>query len=331
MKKIILGMVLITLIIILCVSIYYVIAQDSDNSAIPPYDGPQQGDPDSGNGDPNSVSIALRITAPSNPYSVPESGDYYGKYQNIRIFGRIYGLNASKVGMIQAKWVDTDYSTWRIYPQDEHWTKINDYNYDFEITPLIQRLGRGMHLLSLQAKKNHESNQVLAEATLEVNIPDHWVYHWDSRNPVDSDEIIRGSTGNGKYFYGFTFPYQTDSNNWVYLEGKIMQVNGQIHVEDNSRNWAGVTIWNGEKEKWKDYDNFDTINPPTSGWSTDFTVNTMEVWGNAIGFGSHIGSTIDGFIGEIWFEPGTVEFKVLPLDFLFNLFNNDSLDSPPHP
>ena len=311
------------LLVLLGLGLY--IAVSGDNGLIPPYDGPEDGDPDSGDDTPSDqVSVAISITAPNNPYTIPSSGDYYGGYYSIRVFGRIYGLNASSVTSVYAKWKDTNYGPWI----DNSLSKVDDYNYDFEIPVLIQRLGTGKHLLTVKAKDTSNNwvrlNQVLVEATLEVNIPSSWIYHWDSRNPVKTDCAYDYSSS-----YGFCFPYQieSDDSNWYYLEGKISRVTGQVQVDMGLNNRIYLHIWDGYDGQW--IPRIERFDVPDTGWSQDFDISFDPIWGNEIAFSNAECDDVDGFVGDVYIKPGTLDKNINPLSFLLNLFNTDSQDKVP--
>lgn len=357
MKPVTIGAILICLLLVVGFISYIVISEDT--SPIPPYDGDEDSNPDSGNGaDDNQVTVAVKITAPSSdPYYIPETGCEYGKFAYMRIEGYVYGLNATKAKYMCIEWAGTDYSrsimTYPYYVTERNfWKKVDDYNTQFREHMLIQRLATGSHLLKVKVY-DKKGGSLLAEASLEVVIPQYWKYHWDYRNPAREDAVWHGDPNycslTDKWSYAFIFPYRPFPtlfpDEWYYLEGKIVKAVGQLYVKINCdyRQQIGrdvyveTTLYDGAAGKWYPYSDFDKISVPCNGWSNSFEVNYHGRWGNEIGFtawcNSNMGTSdiVYGFVGDVYVVPGTQFKDMSPLSILMSFFTPDEKLYPPLP
>jgi len=320
--RIILVVIIVILLILSGIGVY--IAVSGETGPIPSDDGYD----DNGDDNPN---VALSIINPgSNPYYVPETGCTHGKYYSILVEVQIYGTEANRVNNMAFEWVNVDYGKTVLGSGTSKWDKIDEYNIKVYENVLIQRLGKGTHTLKITAGRN---NDKLSDITLDVVIPDHWVYYWDSRDPVDTDY----EWNDKDYFYGFEFPYETneETNSEAWLSGWILRVKGQIYtIHDNCDDkTVYFYIWDGVSGKWKTIK--EDVPSACNGWSTAFDIDVLAehgsyAWGNEIGFSTPQGETCDGFVGEIWIEPGTVVNNVNPLEFLMSFLNGDSQSNPPY-
>jgi len=353
MKPYIIIVILIAIILTGAIA-FIVIGQEG---IIPPYDE-EDPDPDSGDDNPD---VAIRIDTPSQAsYAIEETGCY----SHVRVDGTVYGTEPTIVDSVELCWHDCiSYGKKTLFSSDQNFYKYDNYNYRWKTDMVIGRLGSGSHILRAKAMSGPE---VIAEATVNIIIPEKWVYGWDSRNPRKEDAVYRGVDG-GPYFYGFTFPFKhidvNDNEQWRYLSGEIIRVKGQVHAGlatacnyGNEKRWCTrdlwLEAWNSNIQKWAVIDQTVSISVCTDGTGCENpgTWNTMEtwtdvdktvnnVWCNEIGFAGcifgpeygdgNIMDVVDGFVGEVWIKPGTINYQQNALDFLLSMFPQDQ-DDPPH-
>jgi hypothetical protein len=324
MKKIILGVIILIVVILISVSAVFFIS--TETNLIPGNDEPGSSEPDSNpDTDVNDVTIGIRFDEPSSDYSIPEVTNYH----SIPIKGTVYGTNLNKIYVLCFCWHDNiEYG--RIFvglgetADLAKCVRYDDYNYIWETRMFIMQLGSGNHVL--RARALDQDSNVLAEATINIKIPDKYVYRWDSRSPKFSDAYQSGG-----YYYSFSMPYETffTPEPRTDLQGNIIKVKGQVHV-NTYKGWPDVVelkLWNGYTKKWTTVPNT-FIHVQGTGWF-DIDVNCNEKFASWISFVGPSTIIIDGFVGEVWVAPGTVNPSVSVLDILMGGLFND-FDNPPY-
>ena len=318
MNKLALGIVAIIIIIAVVLSTIFVVG--TDIGPILPDDGD--------NGEDQDSSIAdIRIDYPAS-CSIPKKGPWY----SIDVEGSIYGTNIDVVSKVIVAWhTGIDYGKQEI--SSSNFDQYDQYNAIWNTDMLIERLGSGEHTLTARAADS--SGTVLSQDYVIITIPEYYIYEWDSDNPKYS-----GGYEDGSYYYkiGMSFKSSYPNVEWAWLRGEIIKVKGKVHVSTytggTSELWAN--FWNPSTESWNTVKKGIVTNG--EGW-VDIDINTNNQFASWISFagvsvdgqGAPPCDTVDGFKGEVWVKPGTINYQQSPLEIVMSIFGGDSFDNPPTP
>ena len=335
------GIILIVCILILGGLAFVVIGGEG----VIPSDDNDNPNPDSGDTNPDDPQYDVKFTLPSQAETTLSKKGVDGNYGFLPVEGMVYGTKTDQVKNIRVFWHNgIDYSNKLLTVGGNGVQKIDEYNLKFETDMKIGRLGTGSHTLGV--KTFDTVGNVLSEASVNIVIPDYWIYEWDSRNPVKNDAVIN----NNDYFYGFSMPYKYEGS-WYYLQGDMIRIKGKVYVglyegdcgvPFTSWRHLWLDIWNPDTNTWivenKDVsvdhtDEYGSCPGLLYRWD-DVDVSISSTYGDCIGFAGSKGhvqnDVVEEFVGEVWVKPGTINHGQSPLDIIFSLFSNNDFDNIPH-
>ena len=285
--KLIIGIAIIIILVISMIGIIFV----GSGGLIPP---------DGGEDPNNEPDSRVYFTEPINEYEIPYTGPWH--HVDIEL-----SLNEVTEGyFVELLWHgNLDWAKKSI----DVFENTDTIRTNMEIT----RLGTGIH--SLKAKLYDDNNVLVDESVINIEVPDYYVYNWDSEDNDFPNDVWIGING-GTWFYGFTFPYMQDGSKY-YLRGEISRVQGEVHVgfpvfcnsygemEHGCSHDLWLDLWNTELDEWfvvhKDNrvsvckDNTDTnyLNPDPCDWEMEYqrvygwypVDSSFDAqWGNEIGY-----------------------------------------------
>jgi len=297
--------------------------------------------PDNGNGNNNNTTGEyIDITAPIDKYVIPDRNNYH----HVHVIMETNDIKGKH--KVQLAWHgDLSYSM-RVFEVDGEQT--------FSENMVLGRMSPGSH--SLSAKLFKPDGTMIDEDIIHVIVPDYYIYTWDYRDVSICPECVyRGSEYDGLYKYGFTFPYMQDGIRY-FLRGEILKVYGMLDVApwvycecvgdpEGHLLYCNQEIylysWNTEIDEWVTIDKTtikadvcdqncsencgEYINEPTE---ASFIIDVNNVWGNEIAFFGKYHDRIDGFIGELWVQPGTWYYQMSPFQQFLSWFKSDGQPDP---